>query len=402
DVSLDVDFFEAGGDSIRAAQLFSDVEREFGIVFPLTLLMEAGTIRALAAAIHRDRAGSKPEGGSTGASQMTGRPISEERILEIWRRLLSRDDLGPADDFFESGGDGTLALQMRAEIAAIRGTSFPLARLVAARTARDLATALDPAADVPMPPPSVVRLREGSSAFFFCFSGRGTDVLKFRLLADHLDPGIGMCAGRGFGLAGGPLPPPDMILLIELALEEIRAFQLTGPYALGGHSGGGQLALEIAGRLREQGEAVSLVFMIDTARAESMVPNRPPLRERIASLRRHFRHHLRGWLNMMTRRIRRLRGILGFPVPKHRPNRWAKVGDIYIQAAKDHRTRPYDGKVVYYRPFRGVNKRRPATGWESLLSDFEVVSMPGGHISVLEEPHVAVLARDLSMRLLAD
>lgn len=53
-VGADDDFFELGGDSMRAARLFTEIERELGLDRPVALLLEAPTVRRLAAAIAAD------------------------------------------------------------------------------------------------------------------------------------------------------------------------------------------------------------------------------------------------------------------------------------------------------------------------------------------------------------
>ncbi|CAN5653085.1 hypothetical protein BH10ACT1_BH10ACT1_08130 [soil metagenome] len=47
------DFFEIGGDSMRAAQLFAEIERELGVSHRISLLLDAPTLSTLAAALRR-------------------------------------------------------------------------------------------------------------------------------------------------------------------------------------------------------------------------------------------------------------------------------------------------------------------------------------------------------------
>ena len=55
-------------------------------------------------------------------------------------------------------------------------------------------------------------------------------------------------------------------------LKEIQAVQERGPYMLGGFSGGGIIALEIAQQLEAAGEEVMMLVMLDTP-----LPQRRPL-----------------------------------------------------------------------------------------------------------------------------
>ncbi|CAN5653163.1 hypothetical protein BH10ACT1_BH10ACT1_08140 [soil metagenome] len=53
DIGPDDDFFDIGGDSMRAAQLFAEIERDLGISRRISLLLEAPTLSALVAALDK-------------------------------------------------------------------------------------------------------------------------------------------------------------------------------------------------------------------------------------------------------------------------------------------------------------------------------------------------------------
>ncbi|MGH9104651.1 MAG: AMP-binding protein, partial [Acidimicrobiales bacterium] len=57
DFGLDDDFFDLGGDSLRAARLFADMDRSLGIDRPIALILEAPTVRSLAAAVAAGESG---------------------------------------------------------------------------------------------------------------------------------------------------------------------------------------------------------------------------------------------------------------------------------------------------------------------------------------------------------
>ena len=59
--------------------------------------------------------------------------------------------------------------------------------------------------------------------------------------------------------------PTDIRTTATAYLESVRAHQAEGPYRLLGYSFGGVLAYEMARQLREQGESVALVGILDTA-----------------------------------------------------------------------------------------------------------------------------------------
>lgn len=54
DIGLDDNFFEIGGDSLRAARVFAEIEGRLGIDRPVGLMLEAPTVRHLSAALETD------------------------------------------------------------------------------------------------------------------------------------------------------------------------------------------------------------------------------------------------------------------------------------------------------------------------------------------------------------
>ncbi len=127
--------------------------------------------------------------------------------------------------------------------------------------------------------PLVPIRRNGEGDVFFCVHGAGGGVLNFRDLAQHLGdrPFYGLQA-RGIN---GQYDPHTRIE--DMAAEyvaAIRRVQTEGPYLLGGYSGGGVIAYEMAQQLMEQGADVPLLVFLDT-----FFPHLPDPREKNLSNR---------------------------------------------------------------------------------------------------------------------
>ncbi|MBB5781614.1 type I polyketide synthase [Nonomuraea jabiensis] len=112
-------------------------------------------------------------------------------------------------------------------------------------------------------------LREGKDPRpLFLVHPSGGDVLCYAELARLLAtdrPVVGLTDPAFAGIR----PPGDMEALADLYVRAVRAWQPSGPYALGGWSMGGTLAQLMACRLAEAGEKVELLAMLD-----SNVPDR--------------------------------------------------------------------------------------------------------------------------------
>ena len=180
------------------------------------------------------------------------------QILEIWQRLLGRDDIGIDDDFFEAGGDSLLAVQMVCELETLIGQQVSLSALRAVFTIRELAAA---AAEASSPKTEMVTCaKQGDGPpFFFChgdYTTRGLYALKLTRMLPCNQPVYLV----------HPLPNPEFLTIEEMAesyLPHILAAQPTGAFRLGGHCNGGLLAWEIAHRLEQLGREIDFVVLID-------------------------------------------------------------------------------------------------------------------------------------------
>jgi acyl-CoA synthetase (AMP-forming)/AMP-acid ligase II/acyl carrier protein len=186
----------------------------------------------------------------------------EALIVEIWKRLLERDDVGVDDNFFELGGDSLLATSMLLEVEALAKRSIQPSALRAVWTIRQLVSVLVRA----MPPPDgpVTCIRTGRGApLFFCHG-------------DRRDGGI--YAVRLIEMIGGDFPAflinhdRDFRTREDVTLEDVAriyvphvlAAQPAGPIRLGGYCVGGVVALEIARQLKAAGREIEFVVTVDS------------------------------------------------------------------------------------------------------------------------------------------
>ena len=102
----------------------------------------------------------------------------------------------------------------------------------------------------------------GAGPPLFCFAGAGGLAGTFLHLARHLDRPVYGLQARG--LEGGGLPDWTQRDWVVRCIREIRRIQPHGPYYLAGHSFGGLLAWEAAQLLKDDGEEVALLVLIDT------------------------------------------------------------------------------------------------------------------------------------------
>ena len=188
----------------------------------------------------------------------------ELRLVRIWEDLLETSPIGVQDNWFELGGHSMLAIQLMAFLKNEFNKDFFLASLFQGPTIEQLALLIQDEKEIKGDGSCLVPIqRKGKRIPFFCIHPGGGTVLCYNDLAKNLgrrQPFYGLQSRVLFGA----LPSISIHEMAEDYLAEIREVQASGPYRLGGWSLGGLIAFEIACLLREQGEEVDLLAIIDS------------------------------------------------------------------------------------------------------------------------------------------
>lgn len=182
----------------------------------------------------------------------------EAQLLELWRALLGRRDLGVQDNFFDVGGHSMLAAKLAARVERSFGRGLPVATFFHAQTVAQQAQAI----------------RDGGFSTRWAaldpIKSSGTRRPVFyigasdqaRWLADKLPHEQPLYALRVLGLAD------EHELTVEAVAQtyatEVRALQPQGPYALAAYCQDAKLALAVARALQTQGERVASMTYVDT------------------------------------------------------------------------------------------------------------------------------------------
>lgn len=335
----------------------------------------------------------------------------EALLAEIWCRLLARPRIGLHDDFFELGGHSLLAAMMAAEFKNTTGRELPLAVLFRASTIAALADVLrsqeEPAFS------HLVGLRpRGSGRPLYIVHGIFGNVLQLRGLAERIvaDRPIYALQARG---ADPRLEPHASIGEMATAyLEAIREFQPSGPYALAGYSFGGLIAFEMACRLREAGEEVDVLALLATEVHERNLPFGAMLSYKAVLARRVAKKLLssgiRTWPAYLLAKVRLaghrflLRHGLAEPgdpwleSPELLTDRTRRMYKTYVREFVAYRPRAYQGAISVFCP-RGpsYDSCDPLPIWRKVADHVAVFSIPGTHQTIMDEPHVNSLARQL-------
>jgi amino acid adenylation domain-containing protein len=336
----------------------------------------------------------------------------ERTLAKIWSELLRVDRIGIHDSFFDLGGHSLLAARLVARIEKELGRNIPVATLFEAPTIYHLARTLATSSCEDFWSP-LVELRSQTSHIdlkpFFCVHSLGANLTSQHKIASLLESDRAVYGLQPHGLDGKQLPLQSIEAMADAYLQEIRKKQPAGPYFLGGVCLGGVIAYEMAQQLTAAGEHVALVALIDSFMPGDLtyLHQRPELMQ---YLDWHFGEMLllpglqgiKYVLRWMANGGVRLRNAVGFGNQSSLTRATRRVAEAHLKAIRNYCPQPYDGKVVQLMcsdgSFRSYEDRRLA--WSSLLSaGFEVQIIPGNHLSMVEEPHVRVLAEELEVRL---
>ena len=194
-------------------------------------------------------------------------PLTDDttkQLTLIWQEILGVDSITPDQNYFDLGGDSSVAVQLFAQIDKTFGVKLPLAALFDAPTINELARVLRREESPTGWSPLVTIQSSGSRPPFFCIHGAGGTVLIYRELAQRLGPNQPFYGLQAMGLDASCPPLTRIEDMAAAYTQEIRKKQPHGPYFLGGYCMGGTVAFEVAQQLQAQGERVALLALFDT------------------------------------------------------------------------------------------------------------------------------------------
>ncbi len=191
----------------------------------------------------------------------------ERTIAGIWNDLLGVSDAQADDNFFDLGGTSLTAVRMFVLIEERCGCHLPISTLLASPTLGQLAEAVRSEGASPSTSgwqPLVALRTSGTRTPIFLVHAEEGNVLFYRQLVDRLGPDQPVYGLQARGLDGLGADPGEIVDMAADYVDQIRVVAPVGPYHLGGFCLGGTIALEMARQLRDAGETVGPVVMIQT------------------------------------------------------------------------------------------------------------------------------------------
>ncbi|MCU0863926.1 MAG: SDR family NAD(P)-dependent oxidoreductase [Planctomycetes bacterium] len=385
-------------------------------------------VAAVAAWLSLPPEAARPSPGAAGAdptvAAATGdgpRDEVEQKLAMTFHELLGVEHPGLDQDFFELGGHSLLAVRLFARIHKEFGLDLELATLLGAGTVRKLAAVVRSELKLPEPGRAPVRSVAAKKGQFvvpirtggkrpnlFLVHGAGGNVLGFRDLAHYFGDDQPVYGLQARGVDGKQSPHGSIAEMADAYLAELREVQPHGPYYLGGYSGGGLIAFEMAQRLRALGEAVPFVGMIDTWCPQ--LPQRGKLARGLLHVGRLLRrgplYPLRilqtKWQRWTAARINAKAREDGGVMPADL--RGFEVQFAFERAFEQHQVSRYEGPVWLFRAEEQPQNTRYVfvtdLGWQPYVGGgLTVVRCPGNHFTMCTEPNVQLLCREMMTAL---
>src|SRR5579863_829328 len=314
-----------------------------------------------------------------------------EMLTAIWERVLQRSSVNIEDNFFDLGGDSSLALQLFNEIAIACGRELPPVTIYLAPTVAALAAVLEQPAELRVPP--LVLLKEGSEEPpLFITHGLGGSVIDFFQVVKHIRTSHPIQGMQAKGIDGTEEPFDRIEDMAQFYLDAIRQVQPSGPYLLAGYSLGGLVTFEMAQRLTAAGEKVALLAMLDSypdIRYLSL-PQRARLLMRLATRRATttIKLPVPEALSLIIQPSRRRAGTprVSYKPPINVPLSPAmqRARECAYSALTSYQPRYYPGKIKFVRAETPTDfPADPSAVWGHLAAEFEVETVPGDHLGIM-------------------
>lgn len=360
----------------------------------------------------------------------------ERKLVGFWSELLGIEKIGINDNFFDLGGHSLNAVRLFRMIKKDLATDLPISVLLEAPTIAQCAALIEaagggkaadasaatngaPAAAVPirrfthLVPMAGMALKD-QTPFFIC-AGMFGNVLNLRHLSVNVGQDRPVYGLQARGLYGDQAPHETFEEMARANLAEVRQVQPHGPYLLGGFSGGGLVAFEMAQQLRAAGEEVGIVILLDTPYPEEV---KLTIADRIAirtqDVRRKGAAFFAEWVKWrleyeIRQRMKRREGegLTGDQLHNQ------VIEAAFYRALSRYQGSRYEGHAMLLRPRlqvayqlldgRELNADRGPVhddnGWSPYIAELSILEVPGDHDSMVLEPNIRVLASHIRRAL---
>ncbi|GEM_PF-1914615 len=312
--------------------------------------------------------------------QQTSAPLNviQNRILECFKRILSRDDLHNKSDFFQAGGDSINGVELAIELEKVLSISINVSALIEAPTPEKMSQLVTQSLYVNKSKTlvkfetSYKDLQNRDALPLFCLPGLPGNALAFRALAEQ------MCRTRdvyGFvylGQDGSGANFSTIEDFVDTCVAEIDRVYPTGPVAIAGYSIGGTIGYELIKKLKANGREIALFALID-AYAPNDIKRAHICRSVMSKIKHMFKRA--GYIKEQQREVSDLAITRAVYRQKVRPQ---NINNTLLIVAKDN---PKPFRFGFFDKY---------LQWQKLIkSGIHTVETNGSHVDMLKKHKAA-------------
>ncbi|MBC8953691.1 non-ribosomal peptide synthetase [Xenorhabdus sp. PB62.4] len=361
--------------------------------------------------------------GHNAVEDIAPRDNYEQVLCDLAADLLKIPGLSVHQNLFDIGGTSLTAMRMVVLVEKYFGISIPLSLFVSNPTVAQLATHVREKGGHPQFSPLVPMRTTGHKRPLFFVHPMGGNVLSYLRLVKHFPKDQPFYALQAHGVDAGSMPLASVQEQAANYLEAIRQIQPYGPYSIGGWSYGGFVAFEMARQLKEHGEEVADLFVLDTVAlntsSQGKVNEDALLRwffwellwvnegatlpeqivpEQMTSLQERFEYITEHAIATGAIPQGSSRAVVQRLFDVYKAN-WKAAADYAAYTADInmtllHATRPLPEVLRSMHDAIRSEYRDPKNGWEGKTAGYiNVIDVPGDHLEIMEEPYVAEVAQ---------
>uniref|UniRef100_UPI0005513680 amino acid adenylation domain-containing protein n=1 Tax=Andreprevotia chitinilytica TaxID=396808 RepID=UPI0005513680 len=333
----------------------------------------------------------------------------EQTIAAVWQNLLGLERVGRHDQFFELGGHSLLAVQLVSRLRDVLGLEIPVSQLFAYPTVSGIAAAQARAGSIRHPNLAAVRTDGAKRPLFLIHPIRG-EVGYANDIAPWIDSDIPIYGFSAIGLLTGETPLNTIQAMAEQYVQGIRHIQPEGPYRIAGWSAGGSIAYEIANQLINTGAAVEFLGLIDTTAQhrrefDGAMPPIDDISTLLLMLPVDLPDDVRDEMALLAEKndfdtmVDRLYTYDLIPQAFNRELLLRYLAVIKgIRIALHHYCPPVLPVNVTLYSAKAEKRRDISLGWGNIMPNgqLQVIPVSGSHHSMMQQPHICQLGREIS------
>jgi thioesterase domain-containing protein/acyl carrier protein len=334
------------------------------------------------------------------------RTETEKVIAGIWQDVLKLKSVGIDDNFFDIGGHSLLAVQIMTRIEKKLAKKFAIATLFTYPTVALLSAFIEKENTPNIKWRSIVPIKPtGNKMPLYIVHGAGLNVLNFNDLSNYVDPQQPLFGLQGIGIDGEEVSIDTIQEIASHYVGELIKHNPSGPYAVGGYSIGGFIAVEMARQLEAMKKEVKMLAIFDTDADNA--------REREAwykILPKVFKRYLPKFLGGKKSMVKQLAGIIrdktnalkdkaGLAPKAESAEYFAMLDAVivrYFEALKNYKLEPVAHNIYLFKAgFNDhYNDDEVYLGWKKYTGkQVKRYLVPGNHLTMMMPPNVPELGK---------